>query len=115
MKVWPDFYPDLPSVNMDTGGDKIYWYYKLYNPYGSFMASKIRLDMMNLVFIYMRLVNSIDMIKIILHKRLGDEENFKTIRNKNNYKFDIEKKRIYTIIADGEEFEMPINPEVLGF
>ncbi|MBN2590998.1 MAG: hypothetical protein JXA96_14120 [Sedimentisphaerales bacterium] len=113
LKVWPDFYPDIPAVDYNSQDNKLHWLYRIYNPFGSFMASKTRLNLFGLYLMKIRLISSMDMIKIVLNKRLTAQPNPDTFKKVGKYQFNPEKKRIYTIIPDGEEFELPINPEVL--
>ena len=118
LKVWPDFYPNLP-IELRKG-HKLPLYYKLYNPYGSLLASITRLNM-EMVF-KVRLSSQIesDMLKIALNKRLGEEIDLTARAYSDEYIIDIEKKYIISPgpngkIGMGDDIKLPINPEVLGF
>jgi len=114
LNIWPDFYSNIPLIKDEILDGKSDWFYKLYNPCGFFIGSKIGIDMKSYMSDQIKLISSMDMIRIILYKRLGSEEDFKTIGKKSNYIFDMENKKIYSIIPEIGECELPINPEVLG-
>lgn len=114
LNVWPEYYQKLSLIKNLTFDDNFELLYKLYNPYGYFLTMKKSFILDHISSIGLPLICSIDMIKIILNKRLGNEENYKTLGKRKNYIFDIEKKRIYTNIPNYGEFGLPINPKVLG-
>jgi hypothetical protein len=116
-RVWPFYYPNIPvEINSEF---KLPWYYKLYNPAGSFFAYILTLNIEKIFEIKTRLEILSDLLQIALNKRIGKEINLKARAYSDKYIIDTENKIIFSPGPDGEsgtkdDIKLPINPEVLG-
>lgn len=118
MRVWPTLYPNLP-VRIDKEG-KLPWYYKIYNPFGFLLLEIVTPDLEKIFVIRKKWQIQVDMLQIVLNKRLGEEVSLKALAYSNEYIVDIEKRLIFSPGPDGlngtkDDVKLSINPELLGW
>jgi len=117
-RVWPTLYPNLPA-KIDSKY-KLPWYYKTYNPLGSFFAVLLTPAMERVIEIRTKLEIHSDLLQIVLNKRLGREVSLKARAYSDEYILDVENKQIFSPGPDGrintkDDIKLLINPEVLGW
>jgi hypothetical protein len=117
-RVWPILYPNL-SVQMGFES-KLPWYYKAYNPVGSYVAWTLTPGMEKVYEIKTKLEVHSDLLQIVLDRRLGKEVSLKARAYSDEYIVDVENKKIFSSGPDGEvgtkdDIKLRINPEVLGW
>jgi len=118
LRVWPSVYPNLP-VQIDLK-NKLPWYYKTYNPFGSLFSVLLAPDFERITEIRTRLQIHSDLLQIVLDKRLGREVSLKARAYSDEYIVDVENKKIFSPGPDGkpgtkDDIKLLINPEVLAF
>ena len=121
LKVWPSFYPDMPSVNYDTG--ELSFWYKLYNPIGSILMRMTTLKTTSIeskAADGKRIEVENDMFRIALNKRLGREVDLNENFYGNKYMIDKDKRIIFSPGPDKtaytiDDIELPYDPNVIKF
>ena len=117
-RVWPTLYANLPAkIGLRN---KLPWYYKAYNPAGSYVAYILMPGMEKVFEIKTRMQIYSDLLQIAFNKRLGREADLKARAYSDQYIIDIENRIIFSPGPDGQagtddDIKLPINPEVLGF
>jgi len=117
-RVWPTLYPDTPAqMGFES---KLPWYYKTYNPYGSYVAYILTPGAEKVLEIRTKLEVRSDLLQIVLNKRLGKDFSLKARAYSNEYIIDVENRKIFSPGPDGkantkDDIFLPINPEVLGW
>jgi hypothetical protein len=99
---------------------KLSWYYKTYNPVGSFFVYLMTPDMERIIERRTKLQVHSDLLQIVLDKRLGKEVSLKARAYSDEYIVDVENKKIFSPGPDGEagtkdDIKLLINPDVLGW
>jgi hypothetical protein len=117
LKVWPSFYPDMPSINYET--DELSFWYKLYNPIGSAIISLMKYKN-RLIESKTEIEARAGLIRIALNKRLGKEVNLKAPAYSDKYIIDKDKRIIFSPGPDKkaytvDDIELPYDPNVIKF
>ena len=113
IRIWPTFYPINDRVYDNSKSsyniDAIPFYYKLYNPLGALLASKLSVQYGPSSNIY-NLISRSDLLIFILNKRLGKENKI----DSENIKIDLEKKEISISNKryKHKNVTLPFNPKV---
>ncbi len=115
-RVWPILYPNMP-VQMGFES-KLPWYYKTYNPAGSYVAYILTPAAEKVLEIRTKRQVHSDLLQIVLDKRLGKEVSLKARAYVDEYVIDVENKKIFSPGPDGkpgtkDDIILWINPEVL--
>lgn len=116
-RVWPTVYINIPvRMNLEDG---VPWYYKVYNPVGSYVAEMLTPAMERVLAIRTKLEIHSDLLRIVLDKKLGREVSLKARAYSDEYIVDVGNKRIFSPGPDGQagtrdDIKLPINPEVLN-
>lgn len=119
LSIWPEIYPDLSPVVMDSDGE-ILWYYEFYNPLGTRLLG-IMLPSLSHVFRKKTALEvKDDLLQIILNKRLDKEINLKARTYSDEYIIDQDKKIIFSPGPDGkayteDDIKLPIDSRVIEF
>ncbi|MHC4425868.1 MAG: zinc ribbon domain-containing protein [Planctomycetota bacterium] len=118
LRVWPVLYPNL-QVHMYPPS-KLPWYYKTYNPVGSFFVYLMTPNMERIIEIRTKLQVHSDLLQIVLDKRLGRDVSLKARAYSDEYIVDVENEKIFSPGPDGEvdtkdDIKLLINPDVLGW
>jgi len=93
-QVWPALYPNLPARIESQG--KLPWYYRTYNPLGSFFAVLLTPAIERVITIRTKLQIHSDLLQIVLDKRLGREVNLKARAYSDEYIVDVENKKVFS-------------------
>ena len=114
--VWPSIYPNLP-VSI-VSGSNLPLYYRLYNPVGYESIKIITPAIEKVNILRKNLEVRLDLLRIILDMRLGEEGSLKARAYSDEYIIDVENRKIFSPGPDGEtdtkdDIMLPINPEVL--
>jgi len=124
LSVWPNFYPFKEASLPDYNEEPISFFhypYTWYNPVGTIFGTTEGFEKLAKQKKSLIKTKKIDnLLRIVLMKRLGEEEDFTSRDYNDEYFIDIENKYIVSPgqdekVGTKDDIKLPINPEVLGF